>query len=297
MLADGVAMISEDTPLDAVTFAVVDVETTGLDPASGDRVCELAVVRGQAGRVLDSWSTLIHPQRPIPPGVQRINHISDAMVRDAPPFAGVVPEFLARLADTVLVAHFAAFDLGFLRHELARLDLAADRAARRWWWIPARWPAAAIAFPTTAWASWRPPCGVRDPGPAHRALADVLSTWGVLTWFLADLRAPGRRLDTLGDLLALQGSLDRDSRRAFGATPRPPLPPEAVPRRRGRGHGAGPPLRTRYMGADGRLSERRITPRRVTIERETLYVVAYLPPAPGGAHLPPGPAGSARVEE
>src|SRR5262245_63540410 len=116
-------MITLETPLEGVTFAVVDVETTGLDPAGGDRVCEVAVVRGRAGAILDSWSTLVHPGRSIPRGAQRINNITNTMVRGAPPFAQIASDLLARLEDTVLVAHFAGFDLGFLNRELALLGL------------------------------------------------------------------------------------------------------------------------------------------------------------------------------
>jgi len=196
------------------------------------------------------------------------------MVRAAPPFAAIAPEFLARIADTVLVAHFAAFDLGFLRHELARLDVAATALpalvvdtcalARRCY----RFANNSLGFLSTT-------LRVRAPGPAHRALADVLSTWGVLTWFLADLRAQGVPLATLGDLLALQGALDTDSRRAFGTTPIAPAPPDAVPPALAQAIAAGHTLYTRYMGADGRVSERRITPRQVTREREALYLVGY----------------------
>ena len=270
---EGGVMLTLETPLDAVTFAVVDVETTGLDPVAGDRVCEVAVVHGRAGAILDSWSTLVHPGRPISRGAQRVNNITNTMVRGAPPFAQVAPDLLARLEETVLVAHFAAFDLGFLNHELALLGLAPTllpawvvdtcAVARRRY----RFKSNSLDF-----LSSRLP--VRDARPAHRALADVLTTWNLLCWFLADLRARGVRLATLGDLLAVQGPLDTSPRQAFAVGPAP-APAGDVPPLLAQAIAGGHTLQARYMSADGSVSERRITPRQVTVERETLYVVAY----------------------
>src|SRR5437660_1614391 len=106
-----------------ITFAVVDVETTGLSPRLGDRVCEIAVVRGRCGEMVDKWSTLVHPGRTIPFDAQSIHHISDAMVRTAPRFSHIAPAFLSSLENTVLVAHNAPFDLNFLRNELIYASL------------------------------------------------------------------------------------------------------------------------------------------------------------------------------
>lgn len=270
-------MITPETPLAAVTFAVVDVETTGLDPARGDRVCEVAVLRGQGGQVRDTWSTLVYPARHIPGDAQRVNHISDAMVRDAPPFGGIAPALLDRLRDTVLVAHNAPFDLSFLHHELRGVGLPAtalptlvvDTCAL------AR---ACYHFSSNSLGALGRTLGVCAAPPAHRALADVTTTWGVLDWFLADLRRQGRRLDTLADLLALQGRGGAAARgpRRTGSAARPATGRgESTPTLVARAIAAGYTLQTRYVSADGTLSERRIAPRRVTLELGTLCVVAY----------------------
>jgi DNA polymerase III epsilon subunit family exonuclease len=273
-------MITLETPLEAVTFAVVDVETTGLEPALGHRVCEVAVLRGQAGAVLDTWSTLVYPGRSIPADTQQVNHISDAMVRDAPPFALIAPAFLDRLRDTVLVAHNAPFDRSFLQQELRLLGLPA-----------AALPALVVdtcelsrqcyRFASNSLGALGRSLGVRASSPAHRALADVTTTWGVLGWFIADLRRQGRRLDTLADLLALQGGGRGRSRSrgrpAFG-TARPAAAAErseSTTTLVTRAIAAGQTLQTRYIAADGTLSERRIAPRRVTLELGTMCVVAY----------------------
>src|SRR6476661_7904688 len=98
-------MLDATSPLEGVTFAVLDVETTGLSPALGDRICEVAIVRGRAGLVLDSYTSLVNPQRFIGAGARRVHGISANMVHRAPAFGEVAPEVATRLAETVLVGH------------------------------------------------------------------------------------------------------------------------------------------------------------------------------------------------
>ncbi len=73
---------------------------------------------------VDEWSTLVDPGVPIPPVIQALTGITDAMVRGAPTFRSIAIEVADRLADCVFVAHNARFDYGFLKHEFARLDRA-----------------------------------------------------------------------------------------------------------------------------------------------------------------------------
>ena len=100
-------------------ITVFDVETTGLDPRRGHRVVELAGVRVENGQILEemSFTSLINPERDIPLEVQRINHISNDDVRDAPTVMTVLPEFLEFTKGSILVAHNATFDKGFLEME------------------------------------------------------------------------------------------------------------------------------------------------------------------------------------
>jgi DNA polymerase-3 subunit epsilon len=111
----------------APVIAFVDVETTGMS-AERDALTELAVVRvtadpaGIAAPTLDAWSTLIDPGRPIPPEIQGLTGITDAMVRGAPSFAAIADEFARRCETAVFVAHNARFDYAFLKHAFARLD-------------------------------------------------------------------------------------------------------------------------------------------------------------------------------
>jgi DNA polymerase-3 subunit epsilon len=110
----------------APALAFVDLETTGT-AAADDAITEVGIVRVTADAAggpprVSEWSTLVNPGGPIPPAIQALTGITDAMVRDAPPFAAIADEVAARTADAVFIAHNARFDYGFLKHAFARLD-------------------------------------------------------------------------------------------------------------------------------------------------------------------------------
>src|SRR5271154_2336848 len=116
---DGAAEIS----LRETTFVVVDLETTGgrmttRDGKVADAITEIGAVKVRGGAVLGEFATLIDPQRSIPPQIVRLTGITTAMVCDAPTIEAVLPMFLefgAFNSGSVLVAHNARFDIGFLR--------------------------------------------------------------------------------------------------------------------------------------------------------------------------------------
>lgn len=104
---------------------MLDTETTGLSPLNGDRIVEIGAIEVrqrciQRERVFHHY---INPGRPIPAEVVRIHGIDDAKVRDKPCFAEIAAEFLAFIEGATLVIHNAAFDLGFLMHELRAAGL------------------------------------------------------------------------------------------------------------------------------------------------------------------------------
>lgn len=103
-------------------LAIVDVETTGSDPAS-DRVTEIAVLEASGFTLTGQWSTLVNPGAPLPGAIQALTGITQEMVDAAPRFAQIADELYERLAGRVLVAHNARFDYGFLRREFERAGL------------------------------------------------------------------------------------------------------------------------------------------------------------------------------
>jgi len=101
-------------------YVVVDVETTG-GRGERHRVTEIGAVRVKNGRVVDTFSTLLNPQRTIPPSITRLTGISAATVADAPYFADIADDFERFLGDAIFVAHNVEFDYGFITREFERI--------------------------------------------------------------------------------------------------------------------------------------------------------------------------------
>ena len=95
------------------TFVVFDIETTGKN-AKFHTITEIGAVKITEGRIVDRFSQLVNPERPIPYNITRLTGISDDMVADKPNIRKVLPEFLEFCGDAVIVAHNAAFDTGFI---------------------------------------------------------------------------------------------------------------------------------------------------------------------------------------
>jgi DNA polymerase-3 subunit epsilon len=102
---------------------MLDLETTGGN-AVHDRITEIAAVRIENGVETARWSTLVNPGVRIPPFIQSLTGITDAMVEDAPTFEQVATRLLELLDGAVFVAHNVRFDHGFVLNELARMDIA-----------------------------------------------------------------------------------------------------------------------------------------------------------------------------
>jgi DNA polymerase-3 subunit epsilon len=98
---------------------VFDTETTGLDPAGGDRIVEIGCIemfnRAETGRHFHAY---FNPERSMPAGAEAVQGLSDIFLSDKPRFGERVEELLVFLEDSPLVAHNAGFDFGFLNHEL-----------------------------------------------------------------------------------------------------------------------------------------------------------------------------------
>ena len=101
-------------------FVVVDVEATGAKKPP-KRLIELGAYRIRGGRIVDKFLSLVNPEIPIPRFVMSLTGISNDMVRRAPVFADLAPQWLDFVSDSVLVAHNAPFDTSFLNHEISRV--------------------------------------------------------------------------------------------------------------------------------------------------------------------------------
>jgi exodeoxyribonuclease X len=152
----------------ASRFAFVDVETTGIHGTAA--VVEVAVQLVEAGRVLRSYESLVHPGCAIPPFATAIHGIDDAMVRDRPRLTELVGELVDLSDGATLVAHNAAFDRRFLPFLAHRPSVCSWRLATRV--VP--------EAPNHKNQTLGKLFGVRDRGlrgrRPHRALADVIVT-------------------------------------------------------------------------------------------------------------------------
>ncbi len=250
--------------LDDLTLAFLDVETTGLSPRHGDRVCEVGIMRSRLDLVQASFQSLVNPERSISPGASAVNHLSDGDVRDAPRFAEIADTLLSIVRDAAIVCHNAPFDLSFIATEMRR--------ARREFTAPVVIDTLELARQCYTFKSNSLPrianaLGIPTPD-AHRALGDAMTTRQVYLNFVEDLWRKGVR--TLGDLLTAQGgSLARTAH----ASPIPsdvPLPPAIVEALDG-----GKRLFLAYVDGRGEKTERWVTPQQVTANGDTLYLVGF----------------------
>lgn len=99
-------------------FTVFDIETTGLDPRRGERILEIGAVRIEEKQITEKkFHSLVNPERPIPFEARQIHKISDDDVLRAPTIDVILPKFLQFAQNSILVAHNAQFDMGFLAAE------------------------------------------------------------------------------------------------------------------------------------------------------------------------------------
>lgn len=107
-------------------FAIVDTETTGGNPAQ-DRIMEIAIFIHDGEKVVDEFSTLINPEKPISPFIIGLTGISNEMVAHAPTFSQVADKIFDLTDQNIFVAHNARFDYGVMRREFRRLGIRFQR--------------------------------------------------------------------------------------------------------------------------------------------------------------------------
>lgn len=191
------------TPASSGHWVIVDLETTGL--GADAEITEIGAVRVRNGAVVDEFSSLVKPSRPIPPFITSLTGITPAMVADADPIASVLERFmewsgLGTEDSPVLVAHNASFDVGFLRR-------AARACARPWPRVRVvdTLALARLALPRPLVRNHKLGTVASYFGtttvPEHRALGDARATVEILLGFI-DLLAGSGATD-VEDLIAL----------------------------------------------------------------------------------------------
>ena len=107
------------------TYCVLDLETTGFSFRT-EKITEVGIMKVKNGEVIDEFSCFVNPEKPIPQRVVEVTNITDDMVKDAETIDKVMPKILEFVGDSVLVAHNADFDIGFLKYNANELELSLD---------------------------------------------------------------------------------------------------------------------------------------------------------------------------
>jgi DNA polymerase III epsilon subunit family exonuclease len=207
---------SVSPPLAQLTYAVVDVETTGTSAMRGDRITEVAAAIVRGGEVTGVWETLVNPERSIPPWITALTRISWSMVKDKPTFREIAPELGRVLDGRLFVAHNATFDWRFVSTEMQRATgerLVGERLCT------VRLALAILPqLRRRSLDSLQHYFGVENAA-RHRAGGDALATARILIRLLGE--AEGRGCATLEDVRTLTRPAPRKRRsRRRPATPR-----------------------------------------------------------------------------
>ncbi len=113
------------TPIEDLTFSVIDVETTGMH-AEFNRVMDIGLVKVRNGKMIEEWETLVNPRQEIPYYITRFTHLAQKHVFDKPEFSVVAKKLDKNLRETVFVAHNVYFDYWFLWFEMKRVGIPLD---------------------------------------------------------------------------------------------------------------------------------------------------------------------------
>ena len=209
-----------DLPLEAATYVVVDLETTGLT-AGRARICEIGAVRVRGLVPAGAFQSFARPGAPLPSAIASLTGIRDTELRGAPSIETALRRFLAFAGDSLLVAHNARFDLAFLDREVERLvgrRIAApvlDTVPLARALLTGRVARASLASLAEFFGTSATPC--------HRALPDAQATAEILVALIGLAQERGAR--TIADLAALAAPRARCAHAkralAFGAPTRP----------------------------------------------------------------------------
>ena len=107
-------------------YSIIDIETTG-GSSKSHKIIEVAIVNFDGNKVVDTYSTLINPQRYIPPFITSLTGISNEMVESSPTFEEVADTILEKTKENIFVAHNVNFDYSFIKKEFNELEKKFDR--------------------------------------------------------------------------------------------------------------------------------------------------------------------------
>jgi DNA polymerase-3 subunit epsilon len=238
-------------------FAFLDIETTGLSPWFGDRICQIAIVLTEGKRIKSTIDLFVNPERPLSPSAVHINGLDESKLSAAPQFAEIADQLEAALKDTVVVCHNAKFDIQFLDNEFRKLGRTVEIPnlvdtlilAREFYELPS------YSLHHLA-ADFHVSANVQD----SRALADAITAKNLFFAMMDSLKPMNRPLD---DFIGIYNS--------------PAWPEEGVylPTELSEAINSGKRLFIKYIDKDGETSERWISPKDVIGLSDYIYLQAY----------------------
>lgn len=212
-------------PLSQTTFVVVDLETTGASPSIGAGITEIGAVKVRGGEIIGEFQTLVNPGGTIPAFITVLTGITDAMVLEAPSIEEAFPTFLEFMGsenETILVAHNAPFDVGFLK---------ASAAHQNYTWPQYRVVDTARLARQVLLRDEVPNCKLgtlalffnTQTSPTHRALDDARATVDVLHGLLERLGSFGvTTLDELNGFSTRITKAQREKKHLIASIPAAP---------------------------------------------------------------------------
>lgn len=237
-------------------FAFLDLETTGLSPWFGDRICEVGIVLTEGKRIKQQFQMLLNPERPLSPAAASTNGLTDEQLASERLFADVADEVAAQLKGAVVVCHNAQFDIQFLDSEFRRLKREIQipnlidtlMLARQYYDLPSySLLSIADAFHVSVTA-------------AHRALDDAHTARGIFFSMMDGLKQYNRPLD---EYIGIYNS--------------PVWPNEGIqlPTELGEAIYSQKRLFIRYVDGEGEETQRWITPKQVMGLSDYVYLKAH----------------------
>ena len=172
--------------LNDAIYCVLDLETTGISITT-EKITEVGIMKVKNGEVIDEFEIFVNPEKPIPQRVVEVTNITDEMVKDAETIDKVFPKILEFVGDSIIVAHNASFDVGFLKHNAKLLGYEFNNT-----YIDTL-PLAKDLFPDLKkykLGKIADSLGI-EVDVAHRALADVDTTVKVFNVMLKKLKDKG----------------------------------------------------------------------------------------------------------
>lgn len=238
-------------------FAFLDIETTGLSPWFGDRICQIAIVLTEGKRIKTTLDLLINPKRTLSPAAVHINGLDESKLSAAPRFDEVADQLEALLKEAVVVCHNAKFDIQFLDNEFRKLGRAVE--------IPNLIDTLLLArqfyeLPSYSLHHLAEDFHVSANMQGSRALADAITAKNLFFALMDSLKSMNKPLD---DFIGIYNS--------------PAWPEEGVylPTELSEAINSGKRLFIKYMDKDGEISERWVSPKDVIGLSDYIYLQAY----------------------